>query len=137
MGSATRRPHATRPEASYDDHLPHLVVTEADGASPEDEALLADSVGLALLVVLDSLRPAERLAFVLHVMFAVPFDEIGEIIGRSPNATKMLASRARRKVQDTQRPPEERRRERAVVDAFLTAARLGDFEGLLRCSTRQ
>ncbi|KQT02291.1 sigma-70 family RNA polymerase sigma factor [Cellulomonas sp. Leaf395] len=126
------RSRATRSEASYDDQLPHLVVTEADGASPEEEALLAESVGLALLVVLDSLRPAERLAFVLHDMFAVPFDDIGEIIGRSPDATNMLASRARREVQDTQRPPDERRRERAVVDAFLTAARLGDFEGLVQ-----
>ena len=94
--------------------------------------MLADSVGLALLVVLDTLRPAERLAFVLHDMFAVPFEEIGQIIGRSTDATKMLASRARRKVQGTPAAPDERQRQRAVVDAFLAAARGGDFDGLLR-----
>jgi RNA polymerase sigma factor (sigma-70 family) len=126
------RSRQARPEASYDEHLPELVVTEDDGGTPEDDALLADSVGLALLVVLGTLRPAERLAFVLHDMFAVPFDQIGQIIGRSADATKMLASRARRKVQDTPRPTEERRQRRAVVDAFLAAARIGDFEGLLR-----
>src|SRR6266568_1261111 len=106
--------------------------TEDVGGAPEDEALLAESVGLALLVVLDTLRPAERLAFVLHDMFAVPFEEIGQIIGRSTDAAKMLASRARRKVQDTPRPTDERQHQRAVVDAFLAAARSGDFEGLLR-----
>ena len=126
------RSRRTRPEASYDDRLPELVVTEDGGAAPEDDALLAESVGLALLVVLDTLRPAERLAFVLHDMFAVPFGEIGQIIGKSPDATKMLASRARRKVQDTHRPTDERRQQRTVVDAFLAAARGGDFEGLLR-----
>jgi RNA polymerase sigma factor (sigma-70 family) len=124
------RSRKARPEAPYDD-LPELVVTEDSGA-PEDEALLADSVGLALLVVLDTLRPTERLAFVLHDMFAVPFEEIGQIIGRSADATKMLASRARRKVQDTPRANEERQQQRAVVDAFVAAARSGDFEGLLR-----
>jgi len=117
---------------SYDDALPDLVVTEDDGGAPEDEVLLAESVGLALLVVLDSLRPAERLAFVLHDMFAVPFDEIGQILGRSTDAAKMLASRARRKVQGTQRPSDDRRQQREVVDAFLAAARDGDFEGLLK-----
>lgn len=126
------RSRKTRPEASYDDRLPELVVTEDDGGAPEDDALLAESVGLALLVVLDTLRPTERLAFVLHDMFAVPFEEIGRIIGRSTDATKMLASRARRKVQDTPRPTEERQQRRAVVDAFLAAARSGDFQGLLR-----
>ena len=95
------RARKARPEASYDDRLPELVVAEDPGGAPEDDALLAESVGLALLVVLDTLRPAERLAFVLHDMFAVPFGEIGQIIGKSPDATKMLASRARRKVQDT------------------------------------
>jgi len=130
------RSRKARPEASYDDRLPELVVTEDDGSgrthgAPEDEALLAESVGLALLVVLDTLRPTERLAFVLHDMFAVPFEEIGQIIGRSTDATKMLASRARRKVQDTPRPTGERQ-QRAVVDAFLAAARSGDFEGLLQ-----
>jgi RNA polymerase sigma factor (sigma-70 family) len=126
------RSRKARPEASYDDQLPELVVTEDDGGAPEGDALLAESVGLALLVVLDTLRPAERLAFVLHDMFAVPFEEIGQIIGRSTDATKMLASRARRKVQVTHRPTDERQQQRAVVDAFLAAARSGDFEGLLR-----
>jgi RNA polymerase sigma-70 factor (ECF subfamily) len=126
------RSRNARSEASYDERLPELVVTEDGGGAPEDEALLAESVGLALLVVLDTLRPAERLAFVLHDMFAVPFEEIGQIIGRSTDAAKMLASRARRKVQDTPRPTDERRHQRAVVDAFLAAARSGDFEGLLR-----
>ena len=126
------RSRNARSEASYDERLPELVVTEDGGGAPEDEALLAESVGLALLVVLDTLRPAERLAFVLHDMFAVPFEEIGQIIGRSADAAKMLASRARRKVQDTPRPTDERQQQRAVVDAFLTAARSGDFEGLLR-----
>ena len=126
------RSRKARPVSSYDDGLPELVVTEDHGAAPEDDALLADSVGLALLVVLDTLRPAERLAFVLHDMFAVPFEEIGQIIGRSTDATKMLASRARRKVQGTRPPPDERKRQSAVVEAFLAAARGGDFEGLLR-----
>ena len=126
------RSRNARSEASYDERLPELVVTEDGGGAPEDEALLAESVGLALLVVLDTLRPAERLAFVLHDMFAVPFEEIGQIIGRSADAAKMLASRARRKVHDTPRPTDERQQQRAVVDAFLAAARSGDFEGLLR-----
>jgi RNA polymerase sigma-70 factor (ECF subfamily) len=126
------RSRNARSEASYDERLPELVVTEDVGGAPEDEALLAESVGLALLVVLDTLRPAERLAFVLHDMFAVPFEEIGQIIGRSADAAKMLASRARRKVHDTPRPTDERQQQRAVVDAFLAAARSGDFEGLLR-----
>ena len=126
------RSRKARPEASYDDRLPELVVTEDGGGAPENGALLAESVGLALLVVLETLSPTERLAFVLHDMFAVPFEEIGQIIGRSTAATKMLASRARRKVQDTPRPSEERRQQRAVVDAFLAAARDGDFAGLLR-----
>jgi len=126
------RSRNARSEASYDERLPELVVTEDGGGAPEDEALLAESVGLALLVVLDTPRPAERLAFVLHDMFAVPFEEIGQIIGRSADAAKMLASRARRKVQDTPRPTDERQQQRAVVDAFLAAARSGDFDGLLR-----
>ncbi|MEV5966504.1 sigma-70 family RNA polymerase sigma factor [Kribbella sp. NPDC051952] len=122
------RSRKTRPEASYDDQLPDLVILE-DG--PEEDAVLAESVGLALLVVLDTLGPSERLAFVLHDMFAVPFAEIGQIIGKSADATKMLASRARRKVQGTDRPADEPQK-RAVVDAFLAAARSGDFEELLR-----
>lgn len=126
---------ARRTDASppYDEHLPDLVVSEdSASAPPEESAVLAESVGLALLVVLESLGPDERLAFVLHDMFAVPFAEIGEIIGRSTDATKMLASRARRKVQGSARPTDSRQRQRDVVDAFLAAARDGDFEGLLR-----
>ena len=125
------RSRKTRPEASYQDDLPDFAVTEDDDG-PEDDALLADSVGLALLVVLDTLRPTERLAFVLHDMFAVSFEEIGQILGKSADAAKMLASRARRKVQGTHRSTDERRQQREVVDAFLAASRAGDFEGLLR-----
>ena len=99
---------------------------------PEHEALLADSVGLALLVVLETLAPAERLAFVLHDMFAVPFDEIAAIVGRSPTAARQLASRARRRVQGAATVPDaDLTRQREVVDAFLAAARGGDFDALL------
>jgi RNA polymerase sigma-70 factor (ECF subfamily) len=126
------RSRKARPEVSYEDRLPEFIVTEDGGGAPEEDSLLSESVGLALLVVLDTLRPTERLAFVLHDMFAVPFEEIGQIIGRTTDATKMLASRARRKVQGTHRPTDERQQQRAVVDAFLAAARSGDFEGLLR-----
>jgi RNA polymerase sigma factor (sigma-70 family) len=102
------------------------------GINPEREALLADSIGPALLVVLDTLAPAERLAFVLHDMFAVPFDQIATILGRSPNAAKMLASRARHRVQGAAAVPDtDLSRQRAVVDAFLAASRGGDFEALL------
>ncbi|WP_432934081.1 sigma-70 family RNA polymerase sigma factor [Microbispora sp. CA-135349] len=126
------RSRQARPEASYDDRLPELVVTVDNGPAPEDDVVLADSVGLALLVVLDSLGPSERLAFVLHDLFAVPFAEIGRILGRSADATKMLASRARRKVRATERPAAAGREQREVVQAFLAAAHRGDFEGLLR-----
>ena len=126
------RSRQAHPEASYDDRLPELVVTVDDGPAPEDDVVLADSVGLALLVVLESLGPSERLAFVLHDLFAVPFDEIGQILGKSADATKMLASRARRKVRATERPTVAGREQREVVQAFLAAARRGDFEGLLR-----
>ncbi|GAA2136642.1 sigma-70 family RNA polymerase sigma factor [Glycomyces algeriensis] len=126
------RSRKTRAEQSYEDRLPELVVAVDGALSPEDDAMLAESVGLALLVVLETLTPTERLAFVLHDMFAVSFAEIGEIIGRSTDASKMLASRARRKVRAASLPPEERGRQRAVVDAFLAAARDGDFEALVR-----
>jgi RNA polymerase sigma-70 factor (ECF subfamily) len=99
-------------------------------ADPEQEAVLADSVGLALLVVLDSLTPAERLAFVLHDLFAVPFDEIAPVLDRTPEATRQLASRARRRVRGSTADP-DRTRQREVVRAFLAASREGDFEGLL------
>ncbi|MBP2327578.1 RNA polymerase sigma-70 factor (ECF subfamily) [Kibdelosporangium banguiense] len=122
------RSRQARPEASYDE----LVVTVDDGPVPEDDVALADSVGLALLVVLESLRPSERLAFVLHDLFAVPFDEIGQILGKSAGATKMLASRARKKVQASGQPTVAGREQREVVQAFLAAARHGDFEELLR-----
>jgi RNA polymerase sigma factor (sigma-70 family) len=124
------RTRKARPQASYEDQLPEFVVTEDNDVA--NDAVLADSVGLALLVVLESLGPSERLAFVLHDLFAVPFDEIGQIMGKSTDATKMLASRARRKVQGSPTPTDERRQQRAVVDAFLAAARQGDFEGLLQ-----
>ncbi|KND24981.1 sigma-70 family RNA polymerase sigma factor [Streptomyces anulatus] len=126
------RSRQARPESSYDDRLSELVVTLDDGPAPEDDAVLADSVGLALLVVLESLRPSERLAFVLHDLFAVPFDEIGHILGKSTAAAKMLASRARRKVRTAERPTGVGQEEREVVQAFLAAARRGDFEELLR-----
>jgi RNA polymerase sigma factor (sigma-70 family) len=107
-------------------------VERGEGADPEGEAVLADSVGVALLVVLDTLTPAERLAFVLHDLFAVPFDEIGSIVGRSPDAARQLASRARRRVRGSPPPSDAgRARQRAVVEAFLRAARAGDIEGLL------
>jgi RNA polymerase sigma-70 factor (ECF subfamily) len=103
----------------------------AEGPDPEQEAVLADSVGLALLVVLDTLAPAERLAFVLHDLFAVPFAEIAPIVGRSTDATKMLASRARRRVRAAEVPDTDPARQREVVEAFLAASRAGDFAALL------
>jgi RNA polymerase sigma factor (sigma-70 family) len=112
--------------------VPQPIASRADGIDPEREALLADSVGLALLVVLETLSPAERVAFVLHDMFSVPFDEIAPIVGCSPNATRQLASRARRRVQGASDVPEaDLTRHREVVDAFLAASRDGDFEALL------
>jgi RNA polymerase sigma factor (sigma-70 family) len=125
------RSRKARPEAPSD-QLPELLVAADTGDTPEDDAVLTDSVGLAMMVVLDALRPSERLAFVLHDMFAVPFEDIAPIVGRSTDATKMLASRARRKVQDRPRASEEPKRQRAVVDAFIAASRNGDFDGLLR-----
>jgi RNA polymerase sigma factor (sigma-70 family) len=126
------RSRTARREEPLGTHLPDPVVTREDGTDPGHEALLADSVGLALLVVLDTLAPAERLAFVLHDMFAVPFDEIAPIVGRSPAAARQLASRARRRVRGAASVPDaDLARQRAVVDAFLAAARGGDFDALL------
>jgi RNA polymerase sigma-70 factor (ECF subfamily) len=125
------RSRTSRAESALEEWDTDPVVTE-DVDGPEDAAMAADSVGLAMLVVLESLQPTERLAFVLHDVFAVPFAEIAAIIGRSTDAAKMLASRARRKVQQQPLPSEERRQRREVVDAFLAAAREGDFEALLR-----
>ncbi|MFI7641525.1 sigma-70 family RNA polymerase sigma factor [Nonomuraea sp. NPDC049400] len=126
------RSRQNRPEAPYDELLPELVVTVDESAEPAEYVALADSVGLALLVVLDSLGPSERLAFVLHDLFGVPFAEIGQILGKSADATKMIASRARRKVQATERPMAAVREQREVIDAFRAAAVEGDFEALLR-----
>lgn len=125
------RSRQAHPEASHEERLPDFFVTEDVDDSPEDSAVLADSVGLALMVVLDSLRPDERLAFVLHDVFAVPFAEIGQILGRSTDAAKMLGSRARRKVRGAPRRSGRLQEQRDVVDAFLAAARDGDFERLL------
>ncbi|MDQ3965742.1 MAG: RNA polymerase sigma factor SigJ [Actinomycetota bacterium] len=112
--------------------MPEPIVSRGDGIDPEHEALLADSVGPALLVVLETLAPAERLAFVLHDMFSVPFEEIAPIVGRSPTAARQLASRARRRVQGAATSPgADLTRQREVVDAFLAAARGGDFDALL------
>src|SRR5919204_1383068 len=113
-------------------HVPDPVVSPENGVDPEQEALLADSVGLALLVVLETLTPAERLAFVLHDMFAVPFDEIAPIVGRSSAATRQLASRARRRVRGAAPAPDaDLAAQWEVVEAFLAAAREGDFDGLV------
>jgi RNA polymerase sigma factor (sigma-70 family) len=128
----TLRSRKSRREEPLGARLPEPIVSRADGVDPEHEALLADSVGLALLVVLETLDPAERLAFVLHDMFAVPFDEIAPIVGRSPTAARQLASRARRRVQGAAPAPDpDLGRQREVVDAFLAAARGGDFDALL------
>jgi RNA polymerase sigma factor (sigma-70 family) len=119
-------------ESSLDDWLPQPAVLTAIDSDPEHEALLADSVGLALLVVLDTLTPAERLAFVLHDMFAVPFDEIAPIVERTPAATRQLASRARRRVRGSEPPPvRDTSKQRQLVDAFLAASRAGDFDALV------
>jgi RNA polymerase sigma factor (sigma-70 family) len=126
------RSRKTRREDSLEVHVPDPIIDRADGTDPEHEALLADSVGLALLVVLETLTPAERLAFVLHDMFAVPFDEIAPIVERSPEATRQLASRARRRVQGgAPMPDADLNAQWEVVDAFLAAARNGDFEALV------
>jgi RNA polymerase sigma factor (sigma-70 family) len=126
------RSRKTRREEAFGVYVPEPVLDSADGTNPEHEALLADSVGLALLIVLEKLSPAERLAFVLHDMFAVPFDEIAGIVDRSPEATRQLASRARRRVRGARPSPDaDVAAQQEVVDAFLAAAREGDFEGLV------
>lgn len=122
----------SRHEAPIGDHPSERITGRDDRNDPEHEAVLADSVGLALLVVLETLTPGERLAFVLHDLFAVPFDEIAPIVGRSPAATRQLASRARRRVRGAATDPEaDLTRHRAVVDAFLAASRNGEFDALL------
>ncbi|MFL9684693.1 MULTISPECIES: sigma-70 family RNA polymerase sigma factor [Streptomyces] len=125
----SRRAH---PESAGEEAFASLVVTPDDDPAPDEQAVLADTVGLALLVVLDSLTPSERVAFVLHDLFAVPFHDIGQILGKSADASKMIASRARRKVHATDRPTGPGREHREVVRAFGAAARSGDFEALLR-----
>jgi RNA polymerase sigma-70 factor, ECF subfamily len=126
------RSRRTRSEQPLDVHVPDPIIDPADGTDPEHEALLADSVGLALLVVLETLTPAERLAFVLHDMFAVPFDEIAPIVERSPEATRQLASRARRRVRGIDLVPDaDLTAQWEVVEAFLAAAREGDFAALV------
>src|SRR5262249_40899042 len=111
--------------------VPEPIISRDTGVDPEQEALIADSVGLALLVVLETLEPAERLAFVLHDMFAIPFEDIAPIVGRSATAARQLASRARRRVQGAAVPDVDLKRQRQVVDAFVKAARGGDFEALV------
>jgi RNA polymerase sigma-70 factor (ECF subfamily) len=123
------RSRKSRREDSLEEHA--AIEGREDGADPEREAVLADSIGLAMLVVLETLAPAERVAFVLHDMFDVPFDEIASIVGRSPEAARQLASRARRRVQGQPAHDADLSRQREVVNAFLAAARNRDFEGLL------
>jgi RNA polymerase sigma-70 factor (ECF subfamily) len=126
------RSRKTRREEPLPDRLPDPLIDRADGVDPEHEALLADSVGLALLIVLEQLSPPERLAFVLHDIFAVPFDEIAPIVERSPEAARQLASRARRRVRAERTAPDaDIEAQREVVDAFLAAAREGDFDRLV------
>lgn len=126
------RSRNSRREESLDLQAPGPIAGRGHGSDPEDEAILADAVGLALLVVLDTLAPAERLAFVLHDLFAVPFDEIAPIVGRAPDAARQLASRARRRVRGAATASDaDFSRQREVVDAFLTASRTGEFDALL------
>ena len=125
------RSRKVRREEPLGAHVPEPTVSREDRTHPEHDALLADSVGLALLVVLETLAPAERVAFVLHDMFDLPFDEIAPIVGRSPAAARQLASRARRRVQGVTAPDVDRTRQRALVGAFLAASREGSFDALL------
>ncbi|MFJ3989536.1 sigma-70 family RNA polymerase sigma factor [Streptomyces sp. NPDC090032] len=125
------RSRRARGEEPLETHVPDPLITSLDTPDPEQQALQADSVGLALLVVLDSLAPAERLAFVLHDMFTVPFEDIAPIVERTPAATRQLASRARRRVQGAPPPETDRVLQREIVEAFLSASRDGDFERLV------
>ncbi len=125
------RSRRTRREAPLETYVPDPIVSPEAGTNPEHEAMLGDSLGLALLAVLDSLNPAERVAFVLHDVFGVPFDDIAPIVGRSPAAARQLASRARRRVRAAPVPDTDLDGQWAVVDAFLAASREGDFERLL------
>ena len=126
------RSRRSRPEEPLGIHVPDPIIDRVDDADPEHEALLAESVGLALMVVLDTLTPAERLAFVLHDIFAMPFDQIAPIVERSPEAARQLASRARRRVRSTTPASDaDLKTQWEVVDAFLAAARDGDFEALV------
>jgi RNA polymerase sigma-70 factor (ECF subfamily) len=126
------RARKSRREDALDAAEPAPIAGRDEGAGPEQDVLLADSVGVALLIVLEALAPAERVAFVLHDMFDLPFDEIAPIVGRSPEATRQLASRARRRVQGTGTAPDaDITRKRTIVDAFLAASRNGDFNALL------
>ena len=125
------RSRKTRREEPIDAHMPDPIVSAVNALGPEDEALIADSVGLALLIVLDTLAPAERLAFVLHDVFDVPFEQIASIIDRSEPATRQLASRARRRLSTTPTPETDLAEQWELVDAFLAAARDGDFDRLL------
>ncbi|MFF2127872.1 RNA polymerase sigma factor SigJ [Streptomyces olivochromogenes] len=125
------RSRAARREEPLDTYVPDPLVSPLERIDPEQEVLLADSVGLALLVVLETLEPAERLAFVLHDMFAVPFDDIAPVVGRSSAATRQLASRARRRVRGAAEPELDPARQQLVLDAFLAASRAGDFEALV------
>jgi RNA polymerase sigma-70 factor (ECF subfamily) len=125
------RARKSRREDSFSPEAPEPVASGTPGSSPEQEAVLADSVGVALLVVLDRLAPAERLAFVLHDIFGMPFEEIAAIVGRSPEAARQLASRARRRVRGGGTPDPDIVRQREVVEAFMAALRAGDFDALL------
>src|SRR5919201_1936173 len=125
------RTRRSRREEFVGSWMPEPIVAIEGGPTPEEEALIADGVGLALYVVLETLTPPERLAFVLHDMFAVPFDEIALIVDRSPEAARQLASRARRRVRGVPAPDVDRDRQRELVDAFLAAARAADFDALV------
>jgi RNA polymerase sigma-70 factor (ECF subfamily) len=125
------RARRARSEQPYPERMPEPIVSPESGVDPEHEALIADSVGLALMIVLDTLKPAERLAFVLHDMFAVPFDDIARVVDRSPTAARQLASRGRRRVRGAPEPDADPQRQRELVDAFHAAHREGNFEMLL------